>query len=178
MATIFTKAQDYITERISHIYIEHEGQINAFQKYNSADCFKHTTLILLALKQNALLIRGYIACGDLQGLPFGWLEFQFKGQEFVFSPMLPDAIPKEDYYSFFEPRVEYKKTRKEILDEFLLEKYAVRYPNNVWQFKNNLVDLCPSNMSNGYLPDTLNSVKIEFIGKSKKISQIVAYSHQ
>lgn len=174
MATICTRAQDYIFEKISRIHIQYEGCINSF---NCTDWFRSSALILLTLKQNDLLVRGYIDCEGLQDKLFGWLEFKFKGQEFVLDPTLPDIIQKEDYYSFFEPRVEYKKTRKEILEEFLSEKSAVRLSDNVWQF-NAIGNLYPSNMSNDYLPHSLSSVRIEFVKNSKRANKIIAYHQQ
>ena len=182
MPTIFVRATDYLTERLSHIYVNCGSELKTFKEYlnsnNEIDYYFCSACALLMFTQDAILVRGCIDNKGHRDLPYGWIVFKFKGEEFIFDPVLPDAIRKKDYYSFFEPLVLYEKTKKEILQEFLCEKYAVRLGGNVWQFKDNINAVYPSAISNGYLPDSLSSMTLEFKPNSKTATKIVAHSKE
>ena len=78
----------------------------------------------MGLKLDDFLVRGAICfSGDFiwgnGGYLHGWVEFEFKGIEYVFDSMHKTVVLKQEWYELYKPKVDYKETKKEILDKYL-----------------------------------------------------------
>ena len=192
MSTIFTQSVDeYFFQRTKKVYIEQCTKIVSFEKYlkqhYSEECYYYSAYALMGLKPNDFLVRGYINITSFYH--HGWVEFEFQGKDYVFDSRLENIILKQKYYEEYNPRITYKKTQKEILDEYLNEKYAFEIKKGFWQFKYLVTDIDtdtatippPKNMldydeKNGYVPSSLMLARIEVNKNDSEIKRFIGYS--
>lgn len=189
MTELIQKAWKYFLQRTKCVYVERYTNIETFEEYLSHsyrnNCYYYSTYALMGMKPNDILVRGFIDLDDCTDYHHGWVEFEFEGKQFVFDSMLKYVVPKQEYYEHFNPRIDYKKSQKEILDEFLNERCAIKVQDGFWQFKYLAMNKYTQNIShneildidrnNGYVPSALMLARIE-IGKfSGEIRRFIAY---
>lgn len=144
----------------------------------------------MGLKPQDFLVRGDIRLPRNMlwqngGYPHGWVEFEFKGEFYVFDPMLKGIVTRQEYYYYYSPKINYKKSQKEILDVFLNERCAFRIADNFWQFKYYAMNEKTKRLSqseiinidrnNGYVPSALMLARIQINKFTGEITRFIAY---
>ena len=139
----------------------------------------------MGLKPSDFLVRGYINITSFYH--HGWVEFEFQGKDYVFDSRLENIVLKQKYYEKYSPRITYKKTQKEILDEYLNEKYAFEIIKGFWQFKYFIVDYDTATIpplevmldydeKNGYIPSSLMLARVVVNKYNSEIQRFIGYS--
>ena len=133
------KANRNFIQRTKKGYIERCTKIESFEEYLGHryrdNCYYYSAYALMGLKPDDFLVRGYIDLDDWKDYHHGWVEFKFEEEEYVFDSRIKGVVLKQEYYKYFNPRIEYKKAQKEILDEYLNERCAFKIQDGFWQFK-------------------------------------------
>lgn len=190
MSTIFTQSVDeYFFQRTKKVYIEQCTKIVSFEEYlkqnYSEECYYYSAYALMGLKPSDFLVRGYINITSFYH--HGWVEFEFQGKDYVFDSRLENIVLKQKYYEKYSPRITYKKTQKEILDEYLNEKYAFEIIKGFWQFKYFIVDFDTATIpplevmldydeKNGYIPSSLMLARVVVNKYNSEIQRFIGYS--
>ena len=190
MSTIFTQSVDgYFFQRTKKVYIEQCTKIVSFEEYlkqhYSEECYYYSAYALMGLKPSDFLVRGYINITSFYH--HGWVEFEFQGKDYVFDSRLENIVLKQKYYEKYSPRITYKKTQKEILDEYLNEKYAFEIIKGFWQFKYFIVDYDTATIpplevmldydeKNGYIPSSLMLARVVVNKYNSEIQRFIGYS--
>ena len=187
------KANRYFVQRTKKVYIERCTKIESFEEYLAHryqdNCYYYSAYALMGLKQDDFLVRGYIDLNDCEDYRHGWVEFKFEEEEYVFDSRIKGVVLKQEYYENFNPRIKYKKTQKEILDEYLNERYAFKIQNGFWQFKNFVMmyadkgeisynKIIEDDQNNGHVPSSLMLARVEVNKYSLEIRRFIAYSEQ
>ena len=184
------KANRYFEQMTRKVYIEKSSEIESFQEYLNHryrdNCYYYSAYALMGLKPDDFLVRGYIEVEGWTNYHHGWVEFKFEGNEYVFDSMIKGVEYKEEWYKFFLPKVEYKKTQKEILDEFLNERNAVEFQDGFWQFKYIVMntdkddisysEIIANDKNNGYVPSALMLARLVISKYSSEVTRFIAYS--
>lgn len=188
MSTETTSNADlYFEKSTKKVYIERCTKIESFKEYLEHryrdNCYYYSAFALMGLKPNDFLVRGYLD-GNYH---HGWVEFKFEDTEFVFDSMLKHIVLKEDYYKKFNPKIGYKKTQKEILDEYLNEKCAFKIKEDFWQFKYIVMNtdenidnisynkIIENDRENAHVPSALMLARIEINKYDSEIRRFIAY---
>ena len=183
-------ANRYFEQRTKKVYIESCTKIESFQEYLNHryrdNCYYYSAYALMGLKPDDFLVRGYIDLDGWKNYHHGWVEFTFEENEYVFDSMVKGIVSKQEWYENFNPRVEYKKTQKEILDEFLNERNAFKIQDGFWQFKyivmNTNKDDIPyheiinNDKNNGHVPSALMLARLVISKYSSEVIRFIAYS--
>ena len=183
------KVDRYFIESTKKVYIERCTRIESFEEYLNHryrdNCYYYSAYALMGLNSDDFVVRGFIDLDDWKNYQHGWVEFKFEGKEYVFDSALRGITTKEEWYKKFNPRIYYKKTQKEILDEYLNERCAFKIEDGFWQFKylvmntdkvdipyNEIID---NDKNNGYIPSALMLARIVISKYSSKITRFIAY---
>ena len=164
--------------------------IESFQEYLNHryrdNCYYYSAYALMGLKPDDFLVRGYIDLDSWKNYPHGWVEFTFEENEYVFDSMVKGIVSKQEWYENFNPRVEYKKTQKEILDEFLNERNAFKIQDGFWQFKYIVMntnkddipyhEIIANDKNNGHVPSALMLARLVISKYSSEVIRFIAYS--
>ena len=187
--SITQSVDEYFFQRTKKVYIEQCTKIVSFEEYlkprYNEECYYYSAYALMGLKPNDFLLRGYINITDFYH--HGWVEFEFQGKDYVFDSRLENIVLKQKYYEKYSPRITYKKTQKEILDEYLNEKYAFEIIKDFWQFKYFIVDYDTATIppkkimldydeKNGYIPSSLMLARVVFNKYNSEIQRFIGYS--
>ena len=187
---IIGNVDQYFEQRTKKVYIETRSKIESFQEYLSHryrdNCYYYSAYALMGLKPDDFLVRGYIDLEDYEHYHHGWVEFIFEEREYVFDSMVKGIVSKQEWYETFNPRVNYKKTQKEILDEFLNERNAIKIHNGFYQFKyivmnidNDAIpysEIIAIDKKNGHVPSALMLARLVISTYSSEITRFIAYS--
>ena len=181
------KVNRYFIQMTKKVYIERCTKIESFEEYLSHrfrdNCYNYSAYALMGLKLDDFFVRGYIhldnSCKDYHHC---WVEFEFEEEKYVFDSRIKGIVLKQEYYEYYNPRIEYEKTQKEILDEYLNERYAFKIQDGFWQFKyiamniNNLYnEIIDNDRNNGYILCTLILARVEISKFSSEIKRFIAY---
>ena len=183
-------ANRYFELMTKKVYIERCGKIESFQEYLDHryrdNCYYYSAYALMGLKLDDFLVRGYIDLDRWSNYHHGWVEFMFKDNEYVFDSMIKGIVSKYEWYEYFNPRVEYKKTQKEILDEFLNERNAFKIHDGFWQFKFIVMNTDKEDITfpeinaydknNGHVPSALMLARLVTSKYNSEIIRFIAYS--
>lgn len=180
------RANRYFTQKTEKVYIERCYKIESFKEYLNYryrdNCYNYSTYACMGLNPNDFLVRGYIGPTNYH---HGWVEFEFEENEYVFDSMIKDVVLKQEWYEYYNPRINYKKTQKEILDEYLNERCAFKIREGFWQFKSivmNTTDnisyykLISYNENNGHVPSALALARLVLNTCNSEIIRFIAYS--
>lgn len=184
------KANRYFLQRTKKVYIERCTKIESFEEYLNHryrdNCYYYSAYALMGLKPDDFLVRGYIDLDDWKDYHHGWVEFKFEEDEYVFDSRLKEVVLKKEYYEYFNPRIEYKKTQKEILDEYLNERCASKIKDGFWQFKYIVMntdkddipysEIIANDKNNGHVPSALMLARVVISKYSSEITRFIAYS--
>ncbi len=189
------RAWQYFLQRTKIVYVERRAKIESFEEYLSHryrdNCYYYSGYALMGLKPQDFLVRGEITLKDEWiwrngGYRHGWVEFVFEDKEYVFDSMLQGVVPKQEYYEYYKPQISYKKSQKEILDEFLNERCAIKIEDNFWQFKYHAMNEDTENLSyeeivnidrnNGCVPGVLMLARMQINKFTCEITRFIAYS--
>lgn len=184
------KANRYFLQRTKKVYIERCTKIESFEEYLSHryrdNCYYYSAYALMGLKPDDFLVRGYIDLDDWKDYHHGWVEFKFEEEEYVFDSRLKEVVLKQEYYEYFNPRIEYKKTQKEILAEYLNERCASKIQDGFWQFKYIVMntdkddipyrEIIANDKNNGHVPSALMLARVVISKYSSEITRFIAYS--
>lgn len=183
----------YFLKRTEKVYIENGGKIESFGEYlyhrYCDNCYYYSAYALMGLKPDDYLVRGYIALSGIGDPNYhhGWVEFMFEENEYVFDFRCEELVLKQKWYDTFKPQVEYQKTQKEILEEYLNERCAFKIQETFWQFKYFVTnDANQHNMTcdemfdydrkNGHVPSALKLARVEINEYKSEIGRFIAYS--
>lgn len=178
------RANRYFTQNTKKVYIERRTKIESFEEYLNHryrdNCYYYSAYALMGLNFDDFLVRGYID----RNYHHGWIEFKFEENEYIFDSMIKTVIPKQEWYESFNPRIDYKKTQKEILDTYLNERCAFKIKDGFWQFKSIVMntdktdisynELIANDESNGYVPSALILARV--VMYYSRITRFIAYS--
>jgi hypothetical protein len=180
------KANNYFIKMTQKVYIETNSKIESFEeylahRYNNI-CYYYSGYALMGLKPNDFLVRGYINYKNQKNFHHGWVEFQFNENEYIFDSLKKNVLVKQDWYELFNPRINYKKSQKEILDEYLNEKCAFKIQDGFWQFKRffknyaSYSEAIVDDNINGHVPTILMLARLEMNDSNSEIKRFIAYS--
>lgn len=185
---------EYFLTRTKVVYVERCTKIESFEEYLEHryrnNCYFYSAYALMGLKPQDFLVRGDISLKSNYvwrngGYPHGWVEFEFEGEYYVFDSMLEKPVPKQEYYDDYKPQISYKKSQKEILEEFLNERCAFRISDNFWQFKYYAInettrklsqqDIIDIDRHNGHVPAALMLARMQINKFTGEITRFIAY---
>ena len=183
------KANWYFSQMTEKVYIETYEKIESFKEYLNHryrdNCYYYSAYACMGLKPDDFIVRGNINV-DGRYYHHGWVEFFFDGNEYVFDSMIKNVTLKEKWYKIFNPRVDYRKKQKEILDKFLNEKCAFKIQEGFWQFKRIVMNTDKENIqyheiiandkNNGYIPSALMLARVVIDKYSSEVIRFIAYS--
>lgn len=186
MLEYIEEANRYFINMTKKVYIERCSKIESFEEYLSHryrdNCYYYSAYALMGLNPDDFLVRGYIE----NDYHHGWVEFKFYGYDLIFDSMLKSVVPKEEWYKEYNPRVDYKKTQREILEEYLNEKCAFEITDGFWQFKYLVMntdadnipydDIIANDRNNGHVPSALMLARVVISKYSSEITRFIAYS--
>ena len=172
------------------VYIEKCTKIESFEEYLNHRyrdaCYYYSAYSLMGLKSDDFLVRGYIDLDNSKDYHHGWVEFKFDENEYVFDSKINSVIPKQEWYESLNPRIDYRKTQKKILDDYLNERYAFKIRDGFWQFKDIVMntdkneisynEIIVYDKSNGYVPSALMLARVVINKYSSEITRFIAYS--
>ena len=145
------KANRYFSQMTKKVYVEGCTKIESFEEYLNHryrdNCYYYSTYACMGLKPEDFVVRGYIDVDDWKYYHHGWVEFKFDGNEYVFDSMIESVMLKEKWYKRYNPRVDYRKTQREILDEYLNERCAFKIKEGFWQFKDIVMNVDKDNIT-------------------------------
>lgn len=184
------QANRYFKERTKKVYIERGEKIETFEEYLSHryrdNCYCYSAYALMGLKPDDFLVRGSIDLEDWKEYQHGWVEFKFKGNEYVFDSKIKGVVLKREWDKRFNPRVEYRKTQEKILSEYLKESCAFEIKEGFWQFRGIVMNTNKDNISyrdlivndekNGHVPSALRLARVEINKYSGEITRFIAYA--
>lgn len=184
------KANRYFIQKTKKVYVEKCTKIETFEEYLNHryrdNCYYYSAYALMGLNPDDFLVRGYINLDNRRNYHHGWVEFKFEENEYVFDSMSKNIVLKQKWYEDFNPRIEYKKTQKEILDEYLNEQCAFKIQEGFWQFKGIVMNTDKDDISynailvndekNGHVPSALMLARIVINKYSSEIMRFIAYS--
>lgn len=189
MFTECIEANQYFKQKTKKVYIEQGSKIESFEEYlyhrYADNCYYYSAYALMGLKPDDFLIRGYIDLPYRKYYYHGWVEFKFEENEYVFDSMIKGVVPKQEWYERYNPRVEYRKTQKEILDKYLNERCAFKIQDGFWQFKNIVMntnkddfkyyEIINYDKDNGHVPTALMLARIVINKYNSEIISFIAY---
>ena len=193
LAKDLQNANQYFKDKTSIVYVEKCTKIESFEEYlrhrYRDNCYYYSAYALMGLKPDDTVLRGYLKAdgyGWDNRLHHGWVEFKYDGNEFVFDSAIMGVIPKIEWYDEFYPEVDFRKTQKEILDEYLNEKNAVEIQEGFWQFKyfamngnvneKSYNEVVSYDKNNGHIPSALMLSRIVLSKYDSTIRRFIAYS--
>lgn len=185
-------ANKYFNKSVEKVYVERCFKIESFSEYLSHkykdNCYYYSAYALMGLNFDDFLVRCYIN----PNYHHGWVEFKYEGVEYVFDSLIENVVLKEKWYKHFNPRIDYKKTQKEILDEYLNDKCAFKIYDNFYQFKYVVTNsdlsmdtvssynkIIEEDKNSGYVQSALMLARVEFYkyssDDSRQITRFIAY---
>lgn len=180
---------EYFKERTKKVYIERCTKIETFEEYLSHryrdNCYYYSFDALMGLELDDFLVRGYIEINGSKNYHHGWIEFSFENNEYIFDSLLKRIVLKSEWYESLKPNITYRKSKKDILDIFLNETYAIKVNDNFWQFKETVkptqekmkyYDFLNFDHNNGHVPTALAFARIQISNFSHDITRFIAYS--
>lgn len=183
------KANRYFSQMTKKVYVEECVKIESFEEYLNhryQNCYHYSAYACMGLKPGDFVVRGYIDVNGRKYYHHGWVEFKFEENEYVFDSMIKSVMPKEKWYKTYNPRVDYRKTQREILDEYLNERCAFKIKEGFWQFKyivmntdkNNIPyhEIIANDKNNGHIPSALMLARVVIDKYSSEIIRFIAYS--
>jgi len=169
-STIFL-ADKYFRDKIDKIVLYRKGHLCSLSReiYNPGGgcCYLLTAWVLLGLGPEDTRVCGEVDTFTHGGLraeknyKHAWVEFQVKDDCFVYDPLYDFVIPKDLYYEICHPRkITSRKTWREILKQYLNERYAYQIDEEIWQFKSEKETGCDKDEMNGYIFNALQKGRI------------------
>lgn len=189
MRTELERANQYFLQSTEKVYVETYGKMESFEEYLNHryrdNCYYYSAYACMGLNPDDSLVRGYIDVDDFyEDYHHGWVEFNFSGNEYVFDSLTKGVVLKQEWYKAYNPRIDYKKTQREILNKYLNERYASKIREGRWQFKRVVMDTDKKNIpyeeiiandkNNGYVPSALMLARV--VVYDSMITQFIAYS--
>lgn len=156
-------AKRYFVEQTGKVYVErcNSKGIESFEEYLNHryrdNCYYYSAFALMGLNSDDYLVRGLINYPDYKNYAHGWVEFKFEDEMYIFDSMIKGVTLKSEWEKEFCPKITYRKTQQEILDEYLTSTYAVEITECFWQFKN-VID---NNESHGYVLNALRLARMQ-----------------
>lgn len=187
------EANRYFFERVNKVFIERCNNLGiekfeGYLKHGYQDsCYNYSLYALMGLKPEDVLLRGFIDVNERgrSNYHHGWVEFDFEGDEYVFDNHFTRIVPKEEWYELRKPDITYRKTQKEILDQYLNETYAFKVDEYFWQMKkviyagykdyHQLEEARKENKKEGYVPGMLERARIVLSSYNGEVIRFIAY---
>lgn len=131
-------AERYFLRKTRKVFIDrgyNPYRAESFEKYLAHryrdNCYYYSAYAIMGLKNNDYLVRGDIKTeGDWfwenGSYAHGWVEFTYRGEEYVFDSMRRYIFPKKVWYDKTDPKNELKMTKREILNSFLTPDKSVQ----------------------------------------------------
>ena len=122
-------ATRYFLMQTKKIYIIHLDKVMTFKELlecgYKTSCYAYSLYALLGLNEDDFLVRGEINISkDQPNYSHGWTQFKYQDKEYIFDSLQSEIIEKEKWEKRYAPKVLYKKSQKEILDEYLTDIYS------------------------------------------------------
>lgn len=180
----------YFKDNIKKVYVDSENKIETLKEYLEHgyrdNCYYYSTYTIMGLKPDDFLVRGNISLYEWKNYHHGWIEFMYNRVEYVYDSRINEVIPKCEWYNRFNPRIDYKKTQREILDEFLNENCAYKIEDWMWQFKGIVCNEVKNEITypkymnydrnNGYVPMALSLGRINICSTNKEVTMFIAHN--
>ena len=140
-----SKANKYFWECMKkfHVCIVGNSGLLSFSEYLSLQLKKHdfyySIYALLLLGSDDFLVSGIInTLGEGWNCSnnYNWVEFTFKGNEYVFDSISKTVTLKEIWYSQFKPRNITKTSQKEILDLCIMSNNPTPFVGDTYIISN------------------------------------------
>lgn len=168
-------ANRYFDRRMRTIFIDRacEKGVETFEKYLSYryrdNCLYYSGYAIMGLNNDDYLIRGNLCISDdfiwrNGGYLHGWIEFNYKGKEYVFDSMCIGVVPKAEWYEEFKPKIKFKHSKKEIIESFKDKLQTV---------SKNCYEVQGSNISSYYTDTVYEHGKLFIHGE--KVKKFIAY---
>jgi len=127
----------YLHECLGKATYQDKSMKSYFDKGYRANCYYYSTFLVLCLKPTDRLVRGNIhikrgyetvdLCKDKKTYPnykHGWVEFEFKGQWWVYDDHFNYPVKMKEYYKQRYPYEIFKKFTQKELIEYKKENYS------------------------------------------------------
>ena len=122
-------ANRYFDRRMRKIFVDrcNAKGIETFKEYLAYryrdNCYYYSGYAIIGLNNDDYLMRGDLRIsGDFifgnGGYYHGWVEFKYRGKEYVFDSMCIGVVPKAKWYEEFKPNVKFKHSKMEIIKGF------------------------------------------------------------
>ena len=122
-------ANRYFDRRMRAIFVDrcNSKGIETFEEYLAYryrdNCYYYSGYAIIGLNNDDYLMRGDLCIsGDFiwenGGYSHGWVEFKYKGKEYVFDSMCRGIVTKAEWYEEFKPNVNFKHSKQEIIESF------------------------------------------------------------
>lgn len=122
------EVQEYFFSRMKNISIYRVGYevVETFRQYlfhwYRNNCYNYSSYVIIGMRSDDYLVRGEITLSndwmwENGGYEHGWVEFTYKGEEFVFDSLCKEIWTKEEWYKEYNPQNLIKFTKREILSE-------------------------------------------------------------
>ena len=122
-------ANRYFNRRMRAIFVDSctAKGIETFKEYLAYryrdNCYYYSGYAIIGLNNDDYLMRGDLCIsGDFifgnGGYSHGWVEFKYRGKEYVFDSMCREVVPKAEWYEEFKPNVKFKHSKQEIIESF------------------------------------------------------------
>lgn len=168
-------ANRYFERRMRTIFVDRvcAKGIETFEQYLSYryrdNCYYYSGYGIIGLKDDDYLMRGDLCIsGDFiwgnGGYSHGWVEFKYKGKEYVFDSMCKGVVPKIEWYEEFKPKVKFRHSKKEIIESFKGKLQSIS--KNCYQVQG-------SNISAYYTGNVYEGGKL--FTQGEKVKKFIAY---
>ena len=169
-------ANRYFERRMRTIFVDRvcAKGIETFEQYLSSryrdNCYYYSGYAIIGLKDDDYLMRGDLCIsGDFiwgnGGYSHGWVEFKYKGKEYVFDSMCKGVVPKIEWYEEFKPKVKFRHSKKEIIESFKGKLQSIS--KNCYQVQG-------SNISAYYTGNVYEGGKL--FTQGEKVKKFIAYA--
>lgn len=168
-------ANRYFDRRMRKIFVDrcNTKGIETFKEYLAYryrdNCYYYSGYAIMGLSDDDYLVRGELHIpGDFiwetLGYSHGWVEFKYRGKEYVFDSMCRGIVPKDEWYEEFKPNIKFKHSKMEIIESFKDKLQIVA---------RNCYEIQGSNISS-YYTDTVYEHGRLFM-RGEKVKKFIAY---
>lgn len=190
MAIQNLKVNNYFLKSIACVFIDrgsYQETLKAFLEHRYQNmCYYDSVYAIIGLRETDKLVRGSVNMyrGMLSRLlaevfpgaeipkvnyEHGWIEFYYQGKWYVFDNLLDSIVTRQEYRIISEPIVQYKLTKKRLLEIYTSKAHATK-EGNIYHVK----ELKPER-TNTAIPFSNATIELDENQKVKKFTAYLPY---
>ncbi len=172
-------ANQYFLKQMENIFVD-RGVYKVVENFSEYlghryrnNCYEYSSTAIIGMRQDDYLVRGSLTISyDWMwadgGYEHGWVEFLYNGDEYVFDSRCKGVVPKDEWYSEFNPQSIVKFTRQDIFNTVFVPENMICLGNCVYQIKDIYMENDTEKIFNPF-----RKSKIYFVGE--KVNKFIAY---